>query len=119
MEKQKAFKISTKDVTPGVAPLHNESNSWCLVLNDDIEFYITDIRPGGSAELDNHPDADHVFYYLSGCGYQIVDGERIDFGPGDAIVVPRGCDHEMYPLGQETIRMVVTFTPCREFKKKK
>lgn len=116
--KKSYYKVSTKDITPGVAPLHEESNSWCTVLNDDLECYVTDIRPGGAALKDNHPDCDHMFYYVSGYGYQIVEGERIDFGPGDTIFVSRNCDHEMYPLGQETVKMVVTMTPTREFKKK-
>jgi len=114
----KPYKVSSSQITPGVAPLHEESNSWTLAMNNDIEFFITEIRPGGAALKDNHPDADHVFYYLSGYGYQIVDGERFDFGPNDTIFVPRGCDHEMYVTGQETVRMVVTFSPARESKRK-
>lgn len=116
---KKPYKVNAKDLTPGVAPLHEESNSWTFLINNDIEFFITDIRPGGAALKDNHPDADHFFYYLDGHGYQVLDGERIDFGPGDGIFVPRGVDHEMYPLGQETIHMVVTFSPAREAKRKK
>lgn len=114
----KAFKVSSKDLQAGVAPLHEESNSWTLVLNEDIAFYVTEIRPGGAALKDNHPDADHVFYYTSGYGYQIVDGERFDFGPNDCIFVPRGCDHEMYVTGQETVRMIVTFSPLPADKRK-
>jgi mannose-6-phosphate isomerase-like protein (cupin superfamily) len=118
MEKAKPFKVSSKDVKPGVAPLHEESNSWTLVLNEDIAMYITEIRPGGCAAKDMHPDADHVFYYTSGYGYQIIDGERFDFGPNDAIFVPRGCDHEMFVTGQETVRMIVTFSPLPADKRK-
>jgi len=114
----KPYKVNTSQVTPGVAPLHFESNSWPLAMNNDIEFFITEIRPGGRAEKDTHPDADHIFYYLSGYGYQILDGVRYDVGPGDVLWVPRGVAHEMYVTGQETLRMVVTFSPCREAKRK-
>jgi mannose-6-phosphate isomerase-like protein (cupin superfamily) len=118
MEKKKAFKVCSKDIAPGVAPLHENSNSWELVINNDIAFYITEIRPGGAALKAVHPDADHVFYYISGYGYQIVDGERFDFGPNDCIFVPRGADHEMYVTGNETARMIVTFSPLPAAKKK-
>ena len=114
---RKAFKVSTKDVKPGVAPLHEESNSWNLVITEDIFFCITEIRPGGAALKDIHTDADHVFYYLSGYGYQIIDGERFDFGPNDTIFVPRGAEHEMFVTGEETVRMVVTFSPLPENKR--
>lgn len=114
---KKAYVISTKDVTPGIAPLHEESNSWMLGLTDDLEFYITEIRPGGAALKDMHPDADHIFYFLAGYGYQIIDGERFDHGPNDAVFIPRGAQHEMYVTGQETLRFVVTLSPARADKK--
>ena len=114
----KPYRVNNSQITPGVAPLHFESNSWTLAMNNDIEFFVTEIRPGGRAEKDNHPDADHVFYYLSGYGYQIIDGERFDIIPGDTIYVPRGCNHEMYVTGDETLRMIVTFSPAREAKRK-
>lgn len=114
---KKAFKICSKDVKAGVAPLHEESNSWNLVINEDIFFCITEIRPGGAALKDVHVDADHVFYYLAGYGHQIIDGERIDFGPNDTIFVPRGAEHEMHVTGDETVRMIVTFTPLPEGKR--
>ncbi len=114
----KPFKRNLRDVEPGVAPKHEKSNSWAMVTpktggTDSIEFYITEIRPGGAALLDMHPNEDHVFYYIAGHGYQILDGERFDFGPGDAIYVPRGVNHEMYPSGDDTLRMAVTFSPSR------
>ena len=114
----KPYKVNSSMVPAVVAPLHFESNSWALAMNNDIEFFITEIRPGGRAEKDMHPDADHVFYYLTGYGYQIIDGVRYDVGPNDVLFVPRGCDHEMYVTGNETLRMVVTFSPCREAKRK-
>jgi len=115
----KPYKLNTSMVKPGVAPLHFESNSWVLAMNNDVECYITEIRPGGRAEKDKHPDADHIFYYLTGYGYQIIDGVRYDVGPNDVLWVPRGCDHEMYVTGNETLRMLVTFSPAREAKRQK
>jgi len=120
MEKKRAYKVSTKDLTPIVAPLHEESNTWTIAINENIAMYVTEIRPGGCALKDIHADADHVFYYTSGFGYQIIDGERFDFGPGDCIYVPMGSTHECHVVGRETVRMVVTFSPLpadkRQFK---
>ena len=113
---KKPYRVNTSEIEPMVAPLHEGSNSWTLAMNNDIEVFITEIRPDGAALRDNHPDADHLFYYLSGYGYHIVDGERIDFGPNDAVFIPRGCDHEMYVTGRETLRMVVTLSPARKAK---
>ena len=114
----KPYKVNTSQITPGVAPLHFDSNSWTLAMNNDFECFITEIRPGGRAELDTHTEADHLFYYLSGYGYQIIDGVRFDISPNDAIWVPRGCAHEMHVTGNETLRMLVTFSPARESKRR-
>jgi len=117
MAKGKPYKVSTKDLIPGVAPLHEESNSWTIAINENIAMYVTEIRPGGRALKDIHADADHVFYYTSGYGYQIIDGERFDFGPNDCIFVPMGSTHECHVVGNETVRMVVTFSPLPQDKK--
>ena len=117
MAKKKAYKVSTKDLTPIVAPLHEESNTWTIAITDTIAMYVTEIRPGGCALKDIHVDADHVFYYTSGYGYQIIDGERFDFGPNDCIYVPMGSTHECHVVGNETVRMVVTFSPLPADKK--
>ena len=111
MEKKKAYKVSTKDLPASVAPLHENSNSWLLAATEDIAVFVTEIRPGGCALKDIHADADHVFYYTSGYGYQIIDGERFDFGPNDCLFVPRGSEHECHIVGEETVRMIVSFSP--------
>ncbi|MCL2220751.1 MAG: cupin domain-containing protein [Oscillospiraceae bacterium] len=114
---KKPYKVSTKDLIPGVAPLHEESNSWTIAATDTIAMFVTEIRPGGRALKDIHADADHVFYYTSGYGYQIINGERFDFGPNDCLFVPKGATHECHVVGNETVRMVVTFSPLPADKK--
>jgi len=106
------------DVEGVVPPLHENSTAFPIVTpknggSDSIEFHVTEIRPGGAALKDNHPNSDHVYYILSGRGYSIIDGERYDFGPGDALYIPMGSDHEMYPVGDDTLKFIVTFTPAR------
>lgn len=114
----KAFVRSVKDITPAVPPKHENADSWPLANPglgcEDLEIFLTEIRPGGAALQDVHPTADHVYFFISGRGYSIVEGERFDFGPGDALFIPRNSKHEMYVVGNETLRMIVTFTPARK-----
>lgn len=109
----KSFKVNSKYLPAEQAPLHENHDCWTLVINDDIECYLTEIRPGGCARLDNHVDSDHVFYFLSGYGYQILDGERFEFGPNDCVFIPRLTDHELYVTGQETVRFLAIHSPAR------
>jgi len=112
------FIRNIKEIKPVLPPKHVDASAYPLVTpknggSNTIEFHITEIRPGGCAEKDVHEDADHVYFFTSGYGYTICDGERLDFGPNDALYVPKGTEHEMYVIGEETLRMVVTFGPSR------
>ena len=113
------FVRAMSEISPVVPPKHVDASAYPLVTpknggSNTIEFHVTEIRPGGKAEKDVHEDADHVYFFTSGYGYTICDGERLDFGPNDALYIPKGTEHEMYVKGEETLRMVVTFGPARQ-----
>lgn len=115
------FVRNIKDVQPVCPPLHENASSWPLAVpknggGDTIEFFITEIRPGGAALKDIHENEAHVYFFLSGRGYSIIEGERFDFGPEDALYIPKNSQHEMYVVGEETLRFVVTFSPARKAK---
>lgn len=106
---------SVEGITP---PKHINATAWPVVTpknggSNTIEFHVTEIRPDGCAEMDVHEDADHMYFFMSGHGYSIVEGERYDFGPDDALYIPMGSKHEMYPSAGETLRMVASFGPSR------
>ncbi|MDK2985997.1 MAG: hypothetical protein PWQ96_1640 [Clostridia bacterium] len=115
----KPFVRNVNDVDPVCPPLHENASSYPLVTpknggSDSIEYFITEIRPGGAALKDVHENEDHVYFFLSGKGYSIIEGERFEFGPNDALFIPRNSEHEMYPVGEETLRFIVTFGPARK-----
>lgn len=115
----KPFVRNIDEVTPVCPPLHENASSYPMVTpknggSDSIEYFVTEIRPGGAALKDVHKDADHVYFFLSGKGYSIIEGERFEFGPFDALFIPKNMEHEMAPIGEQTLRFVVTFTPARK-----
>lgn len=113
-----AFVRNVRDVDSVVPPLHENCASYPLVTpkiggSDSIEFFVTEIRPGGAALKDIHKEEDHVYFFLSGKGYSVIEGERYEFKENEALYIPRNSNHEMYPLGDETLRFIVTFSPAR------
>ena len=113
------FIRNINEITPVLPPKHQNASAYPIVTpknggSNTIEFHVTEIRPGGCAEADVHEDADHVYFFISGRGHAICDGEKLPFGPNDALFVPKGASHEMYVEGEETLRMVVTFGPSRK-----
>jgi mannose-6-phosphate isomerase-like protein (cupin superfamily) len=115
----KAFVRGTKDVEPTCPPKHENTSTWSIITpkvsgSNDIEFLVTEIRPGGAAFTHVHEDADHVYFFTAGRAYAIVNGERFEVSPGDALFIPRNAAHEIHPIGEETLRMVVTLSPARQ-----
>ena len=115
----KAFIKNTGDVEPICPPKHENTDSWPLVTpklggSDAIEFAVTEIRPGGAGYKDKHEAADHVFFFISGRAYAIVDGEKFNVRPGDALFIPRNSDHEVYVEGKETLCLVAVSAPARK-----
>lgn len=97
---------------PFAAPAkHLNAHAWLMGKSDTFAFFsICEIRFGGAAILDNHKDADHCYFILEGKGYSIIKGVRYNYTKGDVMWIPGNCDHEMYPIGIETLRFVVTLT---------
>lgn len=115
----KPFVRNVKDVDPVCPPKHENTSSYPLVTpkiggSDSIEYFITEIRPDGAALKDVHENEDHVYFFLSGKGKSVIAGETFEFGAFDALFIPKNTEHEMHPVGEETLRFVVTFGPARK-----
>ncbi len=115
----KAFVRNAKDVDPVCPARHENTKSWPLVTpelggSDAIEFFINEMQPGAVGEEDIHEAEDQVFFFISGRASAIVEGERFNVGPGDALFVPRNSKHEVHVEGDEAVRLIVLFAPARK-----
>lgn len=116
----KAYVKNYYDLTPAAPARHLNAHAFAFGLpatmdSDTYNFFsICEIRFGGAAILDNHKDADHCYFILSGKGYSIINGKRYEYKVGDVMWIPGNSDHEMYPIGVQTLKFLVTLTP-KEF----
>ena len=70
------------------------------------------IPPGGGPPPHIHRNEDETFYVLEGsCTIRLGD-RSVVAGPGDFVNVPRGTVHNFRNDGDETARMILTFTPA-------
>jgi mannose-6-phosphate isomerase-like protein (cupin superfamily) len=112
----KAFVKNFYDLNPAAPLRHIVAHAWAfgvpLTMESDTYnfFSICEIRFGGAAILDNHANADHCYYILSGKGYSFIKGKRYEYKVGDVMWIPGNCDHEMYPIGVQTLKFLVTLT---------
>ena len=45
-------------------------------------------------------------HYISGAGYEVVDGQRIDVSAGDFVCIPAGSRHETGNPHDEPLRFI-------------
>lgn len=70
------------------------------------------VPPGGGPPPHIHTREEETFYLIEGKVEFLLGEKRITAGPGDFINVPRRTVHCFQNTGQETARMVLTFTPA-------
>ncbi len=60
-----------------------------------FHVHIETIAPGGKSQKHAHMNS-AVLYILEGRGYEIHDGERLDWQAGDVAIVRNGCVHQHF-----------------------
>jgi quercetin dioxygenase-like cupin family protein len=74
-------------------------------IAQSIETHVHCYAPGGWSAKHGHMNS-AVFYVLRGEGYDIHDGERMDYRAGDCLLVENGCVHQ-HINGSDAEDMVV------------
>ncbi len=74
---------------------------------DKLYVAITEYFPGMGHLMHAHAEEDEVLLIVSGQGYTLSDGVRVDLAPGTVVHIPAGCAHENVPLGDEPLRAVI------------
>jgi len=72
------------------------------------------ILPGGSTLRHYHPQAEEIYYILSGQGRMEIAGETAAVGPGDAIAIPPGAAHQITNTGTAVLKFLCCCAPGYE-----
>jgi mannose-6-phosphate isomerase-like protein (cupin superfamily) len=71
----------------------------------EVSFFLVDGEPGGGPSLHTHPYTE-TWIVQSGTARFNADGEEMDAGPGDILVVGAETPHKFTVTGTERLRMV-------------
>jgi len=109
--------VNLWDVQSGLPPLHTNTDSWKLITNStagakDLEFWLTEMRPGAKTEMDTHP-FEQVYFIISGRCKSFVGDDVFDLQPDTALFIPKGTPHRLDVIGTETLRFAVVNAPGR------
>ncbi len=69
---------------------------------------------GGSTTPHYHPLTEEIYYILSGQGRMRIGAEVEEVGPGDAIAIPPGQQHQITNTGMETLVFLCCCAPAYE-----
>jgi mannose-6-phosphate isomerase-like protein (cupin superfamily) len=75
-------------------------------------LFITEIRPGGEAQLDVHEGREHCYFIMSGVEEAQVEGKKFTLHPGDCLWIPPDAEHGIKPVGTQTLRFAVVTAPA-------
>jgi quercetin dioxygenase-like cupin family protein len=80
---------------------------------DDCLLVMNECSPG----MDRRPhvhEFDQIAMILAGRANYYVDGERSEMGPGSVLLIPAGKEHYIEPVGEEVVKNIDVFAPCRD-----
>ncbi len=66
-----------------------------LYTNDQIQLVLMSLKPGEEIGLETHPDNDQFFRFDAGEGKVVINASTYEVGDGDAIIVPKGAEHNV------------------------
>ncbi len=66
-----------------------------LYTNDQIQLVLMSLKPGEEIGLETHPDNDQFFRFDAGEGKVFINASTYEVGDGDAIIVPKGAEHNV------------------------
>jgi mannose-6-phosphate isomerase-like protein (cupin superfamily) len=61
-----------------------------------------------------HPLTEEIYYILSGQGEMHIGDESCAVGPGDAIAIPAGAEHQITNTGREILKFICCCAPGYE-----
>lgn len=96
---------ATRFITP------DTPNEWIMLPS--VAVYVNDHQPGETVEFHTH-DEDHILVMRSGRMRWTVEGQTLDAGAGDVIVVPAGTDHSFEVLGDQPAKLLCVESPNPE-----
>jgi mannose-6-phosphate isomerase-like protein (cupin superfamily) len=69
------------------------------------------IPPGGEVGKETHKYTEQTLFFLSGTGVGELDGKSFPIGPGDAVTVVPGTEHNFWNTGAEPLKIYTVYAP--------
>ena len=114
------FIRSFRDATPIACSKDEGVTYWPMATpqlspasSNTIDFHVVEILPGKCISEASVAGSEQYSYIITGYGFAIVDGERLELSPEDGLYIPEGAAYTIVNNGAGVLRFQQTFGPAR------
>lgn len=104
---KKGYKNNIEKIT-------KENNDFRRVLytGEESQLVLMSLLPGEDIGSEVHPENDQFFRFEEGTGKVVIDGTEYEVADGDAIVVPKGSQHNVINTGENSLKLYTIYSPA-------
>ncbi len=89
----------------------NENFRTVLYTGKHSQLVVMSIPSEGEIGMERHDSVEQTLFILSGTGVAILNGDRKDLHPGDALVVTPGIEHDVLNTGAVPLKIFTVYSP--------
>lgn len=89
----------------------NENFRKVSFTGKNSQLVVMNIPPGGEVGKETHKYTEQTLFFLSGTGEGELDGKKFPIGPGDAVVVVPGTEHNFRNTGTTPLKIYTVYAP--------
>ncbi len=104
---KKGYKDNIEKLT-----LENTDFRRVLYTAENSQLVLMSLLGGEEIGLETHPDNDQFFRFESGQGKVIINETEYEVKDGDAIVIPKGSQHNVINTGADRLQMYTIYSPA-------
>lgn len=82
-----------------------------LYTGEGMQLVLMTLKPGEDIGAEVHPENDQFFRFESGMGKVVVNETEYDVKDGDAVIVPKGAEHNVINTGEEPLTLYTIYAP--------
>jgi mannose-6-phosphate isomerase-like protein (cupin superfamily) len=88
----------------------NDDFRRVLYTAKNLQLVVVSLPPGEHIGLETH-EVDQFFRIEQGKGEVLIEGKRRPIGPGSAVVVPAGSQHDFFNTGKSALKLYTIYAP--------
>ena len=91
--------------------LTNNNFRKVLYTGTYAQLVVMCLKPGQEIGAEVHPSVDQFFRVEQGTAQFLIDGQTINVGEDQAVIVPAGANHNVTNTGQTDLKLYTIYSP--------